>query len=408
MRILLIVPMVPREDGAGAIPLLLHAELAGLRQEHEVTLVTAVGDEAGEVEAVERLLASGLDARVADRRQPRRVLARWRRRVRLASAWLFSRRPWRTIWFADPGVQALLDDLSAEREFDVVAVEDSAMSVYRLPAGVPTILTEHEAHRVAAPGWLRGSLAGLPRQALRSLDWRRAAGFQERAWRRFDRIQVFCRGDAEAIAAVNPALASRIDVNPFGIELPPAADAERQEPDTVVFVGNFTHPPNRDAAIWLAREIMPAVRARTAGARLRIIGSAPPAEVTELAGPDVEVVADAPSVAPHLEAASVVLAPVRSGGGMRMKILEAIAREKAVVTTPLGAEGFTEFDTQPPLRIGEGAAELAVLTAELLADPAARQRLGRAARSFAEAHYAPRAWAERLTAVYEKTIASRG
>ena len=151
---------------------------------------------------------------------------------------------------------------------------------------------------------------------------------------------MFSRRDGEAIAESVPDVVARIRVNPFGIVLPERADRSLEVPGTMLFVGNFAHPPNRDAAIWLAREILPAVVARCPDARLRVVGAEAPAEVLALAGEHVEVFADAPSVSPHLDRAALVLAPVRSGGGMRMKVLEAIATGKAVLTTPRGAEGF--------------------------------------------------------------------
>ncbi len=119
-----------------------------------------------------------------------------------------------------------------------------------------------------------------------------------------------------------------------------------------------------------------------------------------LRGPGVEVIADAPSVEPHLAAAAVVIAPVHSGGGMRFKVLEALARGKAVVTTPLGAEGFVELDPEPPLAIAEGADSLAAAVTSLFSEEARRRELGRRARAFAEAHTSPSAWAARLEAVY--------
>jgi polysaccharide biosynthesis protein PslH len=133
-----------------------------------------------------------------------------------------------------------------------------------------------------------------------------------------------------------------------------------------------------------------------------MVGSAPPREVLDLAGPGVEVIADAPSMEPHLEAASVVLAPVRSGGGMRMKVLEAMARRKAVVTTSLGAEGFTGFEPEPPFLVADDGEAIAAATAELLADAGRRHALAQRARSFAERHHSPEAWATRLEVVYEE------
>jgi glycosyltransferase involved in cell wall biosynthesis len=406
MRVLLVVPVPPQADGGGAIPVLLHAELLGLRQLHEVTLVTAVADERGEAEAVAHLRDQG-EVYVADRRRPPPGPRRRRRQLRMAARWARGRWPWRTVWYADPGIQRLVDRLAAEREFDVVAVEDSAMSVFRYPAGVPTVFTHHEVLRPRPVEWRPGPGESWPGWAFGELDWRRWASFQARAWSRFDRVQVFSRRDAEAIAELAPDVAARVRVDPFGLVLPPVADPARQAAGTMLFVGAFHHPPNRDAALWLAREILPVVRERHPDARLRIVGSGPPPEVRELAGPGVEVVADAPSVLPHTEAAAVVMAPVRTGGGMRMKVLQAMAAGKAVVTTPRGTEGYTGFGEEPPLAVGEGVAEIAAATAALLGDDERRRRLGERAREFAQRHHSPEAWAERQTAIFEEAIAAR-
>jgi glycosyltransferase involved in cell wall biosynthesis len=325
----------------------------------------------------------------------------------MASAWARGRWPWRTVWYAAPAIQGILDRLAAERSFDVVAVEDSAMSVYRYPHGVPAVFTHHEVLRPRPVDWSPGSPRNWPAWAFGELDWRRWARFQPEAWRRFDLVQVFSRRDAEQVAELAPDVAPRVRVDPFGLILPEPADPARELPGTILFVGAFHHPPNRDAATWLAREILPAVVARHPGARLRIVGSGPTPEVRALAGPGVEVVADAPSVLPHLEEAAVVMAPVRTGGGMRMKVLQAMAAGKAVVTTPRGTEGYTGFGEAPPLAVGESAAEIAAATAELLQDDERRRRLGERARGFAERHHSPEAWAERQTAVFEEAIALR-
>jgi glycosyltransferase involved in cell wall biosynthesis len=408
MRVLLAVPVPPQADGGGAIPVLLYAELLGLRRRHEVTLVTALGDEAREAEAVAHLREEGVDVHVADRRRPPPGMARRRRQLRMASRWARGRWPWRTVWYAAPEIQRALDEASAGRDFDVVAIEDSAMSVFRYPPGVPTVFTHHEVLRPRPVEWRPGALRRWPGWAFGELDWRRWRRFQRRAWMRFDLVQVFSRRDAEAIASLAPEAAARVRVDPFGLVLPPAADPAREEAGTILFVGAFHHPPNRDAALWLAREILPAVRERAPAARLRIVGSAPPPEVLALAGDGVEVVADAPSVVPHLEAAAVVMAPVRTGGGMRMKVLQAMAAGKAVVTTTRGTEGYTGFGEEPPLAVADGEAEIAAATASLLSDDSERRRLGQRAREFAERHHSPEAWAERQTAVFEEARALRG
>lgn len=400
MKILIVAPMVPQSDGAGAIPILLQAQLTGLAAGNEVTFLSAFGDEPGEAEAAELLLGSGLDVNLADRRQPSSG-ARWRRRLRFARAWLRGGRPWRSIWFCDPGIQTELDRLAGERDFDVVVVEDSAMATLRLPPGAPAVLTEHEVLRPRSVDWHPGAPGNWARWALGELDWRRRHRFQRRAWSRFDRVLVFSGRDAEAIAELAPELADRVLVSPFGMILPAPLDPALEAADTVLFVGNFTHRPNRDAVAWLADEIMPAVRRRLPEAKLRVVGSSPTAEVLALAGPGVEIFADAPSVEPHLAAATVVVAPVRTGGGMRMKVLEALAAGKAVVTTSRGTEGFDCFEEPPPLAVADDGDRFAAAIADLLADPGRRAELRQRARAFAERHYSDAIWARRLEGIYE-------
>jgi glycosyltransferase involved in cell wall biosynthesis len=399
--VLLVAPMAPDVDGNGAIPVLLAAELRGLCERLEVTLVTAIGDEPGEAEAVARL-SGELEVHAVDRRRPPPGRRRLRRQLRMAARWARGRWPWRTVWFADPGLQEIIDRLGRSERFDVVAVEDSAMSVFRYPDGVPTVFTHHEVLRPRPTAWRPGPPSRWPRWAFRELDWRRWPRFQREAWHRFDRVQVFSRRDADAIGEQAPEVSDRVRVNPFGIVLPPAADPARELAGTVLFVGNFAHPPNRDAAIWLAREIMPVVRASRPDARLRIVGTVPPPNVLALAGENVEVIGDADSVRPYLEEAAVVLAPVRTGGGMRMKVLQAIGAGKAVVTTSRGAEGFTAFDEEPPFLVADGEEEIAAATAALLDDDSRRLGMARRAREFAERHHSPEAWAERLTWVFEE------
>jgi glycosyltransferase involved in cell wall biosynthesis len=404
MRILLVTSMVPDAGGVGAIPKLLHAQLLGLGERHEVTLVAPVGEDPGQAAAAERLAESGLDAHFVERRRSPSAARRWRVRAGLAATWASKGWPWRVVCGVG-GVQPAIDRLIATKAFDVVAVEDNPMSVLRLPASLPTVLTEHEAVRAAAGGWRSSRLLDRPAAALRTRDWRRWTAFLPTAWRRFDLVQVFSESDARAVAERAPDLASRVRVNPYGLAMPAPVDPAAEVPGTVLFAGTFSHLPNRDAAHWLAGEIMPRVAAAVPGARLRIVGSSPPRDVLDLAGPHVEVIAGPPSVEPHLEAASVVLAPVRSGGGMRMKVLEPLAKGKAVVTTRLGAEGFNEFGEELPFEVAETSEEIATATAALLSDEGTRRLLGRRAREFAEHHHSPAAWAARLERVYEEAIA---
>jgi glycosyltransferase involved in cell wall biosynthesis len=154
-----------------------------------------------------------------------------------------------------------------------------------------------------------------------------------------------------------------------------------------------------DAARWLVLSILPLVQARRAGTRLTIVGADPPAPVRALASPWVTVTGFVPDVQPYLDQAAVVIAPLRAGAGMRVKILQALARGKAVVTTSLGAEGLA---AGAPVRMGESAAQLADAVVALLADASARRELGDRARSFVAVHHSWTGFSQRLAAVYRE------
>ena len=156
------------------------------------------------------------------------------------------------------------------------------------------------------------------------------------------------------------------------------------QPPRVLFVGSFGHPPNADAAVRLARAIMPAVRARVPDALLEIVGDAPPPAVRELAGDGVVVTGRVPDVGPHLERAAVVAAPLHLGGGMRVKVLESLAAGKALVATPRALAGL-ELDAGRHALVASTDAELSDAVAALLEDPERRRGIGAAAREWAVA-----------------------
>jgi glycosyltransferase involved in cell wall biosynthesis len=138
--------------------------------------------------------------------------------------------------------------------------------------------------------------------------------------------------------------------------------------------------------------------------RLVLVGAGAPPEIRALAGPDVEVLGEVPSVGPYLEAAAVVLAPIRIGGGMRMKALHALAYGKALVTTTRGAEGLIVGGGQPPFLVGDEPDAFASCVAELLHDEGMRRELGSRARSFVLEHHSPGAYCRRLETVYGELI----
>jgi len=394
VKILIVSPMPPDRSAPGAIPVLLHAGVSGLAERHSVTLITVAGPDERELRAVQNLEIKGIEVHAVCRSEPH-GRARWERRVRFARTWLRGAWPFRTVWYWDPRVQAVIDRITADTAFDVVVAEDNSVGVYRFPADPLRILTDHEVQPPRPAMAPPVSPRAWPAWAFRETDWHRWPSYHRAMWRRFDIVQVYTERDAEVAQSIGPEVAGRLRVNPFSVQLPSSADGG-VEPDTVAFLGNFSHPPNVDAALWLAGEIMPRLEEIRPQVRLSIAGPCPPARLTSLARRSIQVLGEVRDAEALMRRSAVVIAPVRTGGGMRMKVLSAMALGKPVVTTTRGSYGLVTADGALPLVIADDAAGLARHTAELLADVAARDRLGTAARKFATAHHSPLAYAMRI------------
>jgi glycosyltransferase involved in cell wall biosynthesis len=407
MRVLLLTPMPPSPRGLQATPVLLHGLLTAVRERHDVTLVTVAGPNPQDIEAADALRASGLDVHAVPRIEATRA-ARASRWAQHTARWAFGRLPMRTIWFHRPEVQRTIDRLAAERAFDLVHVEDNAMGVYRLPAGIPSLFGEHEVRTprpVRWTAWMHDD-EGAYRGLLDEIDWHRWARYQRTSWRRYDLIQVLTERDARTMERIAPEVVGRVRVNPFAVEVPPLADPSLEEEGTIVFTGGFLHPPNVDAARWLAGEIMTRLRTLHPGARLRIVGNDPRGSLRDLAATDVEIAGWVPSMRAELARAAVVVAPLRTGGGQRMKVLEAMAAGKAVVTTERGATGLLPREGEPlPLVVAETADAIATETAALLRDAARRRALGARARELVAAQHGIEAYAARTESAYAELMA---
>lgn len=202
--------------------------------------------------------------------------------------------------------------------------------------------------------------------------------------------------------------ARRVEVVPNGVDvnryaaLPVAA---RSGTPLVLYIGTMSWRSNAAAAIHLATSVMPAVRERIPGARLRIVGRDPLPEVRELTrDPHVDVTGTVPDVIPHLAEAHALAVPLESGGGTRLKILEAFAAGLPVVSTPVGAEGIDAVPDRDVIVTERGG--FADALARLLSDPSGAIRLAAAARTVVREQYDWSAVGERAARAIDDVTAS--
>ena len=167
---------------------------------------------------------------------------------------------------------------------------------------------------------------------------------ERRVWRQADAVLYPSQDEADRVSALEPRVIARA-VQPYALEAV-ATPRAPDRTDLVLFVAGFAHPPNEEAACWLARDIMPLVRRQVPSARLAIVGSHPTARVSALAGHHVTIAADVSET--DLRAwyarARVAVVPLRQGAGVKRKVVEALAEGLPLVTTPIGAQGLPDLD----------------------------------------------------------------
>jgi polysaccharide biosynthesis protein PslH len=299
-------------------------------------------------------------------------------------------------WVADWSVaecRAHVAELGKAWQPELVHAHYQVMGQYLGALRVPRVLVVYEPATSRAAAAVREAPLG-PRRALRYADylaWRR---YERRLLRSVDATTVFTERDRDDLARLGRRDA--ISVIPFGVEAPARPLDPIGGQAQLLFVGNFVHRPNVDAALRLASAIFPRVRAAHPAATLELVGPEPP---PELAGDGVSVTGAVPDVTPYLDRASVVVVPIRRGGGMRVKVLEALAAGKAVVASPLAAEGLEVADQ---LVLAETDDEFVDAISRLLAEPERRRELADRARSFA----LDRLGWERTLAAYDRLHAS--
>ncbi|MGN6608724.1 MAG: glycosyltransferase [Jatrophihabitans sp.] len=372
MRVLLVTPFLPDADAHSGAPRAVYDRVAALARTDDVEVVCFAEPDGPTPHSV-------AGARIVAVPPPRRGTVR--KRFVLALGLVLPTRPMLVQEFRSRAMVSAVAAAARRMRPDVVLVEHVLAAQYGATPAIeaPVVVSEHDAattlraeHEVPI-GPVRRLI-----DRYETVRWRRYA---HAVYRRARAVTVPTEADAALVRrAVSRA---SVSVIPFGDGRP--RPDEHDDPslrvdDELLFVGNFDHPPNRDAAVWLAHEILPSIRRRHATARLRLVGRNPTDEIRALAGDGVEVTGEVPSVEPFLRRCTVFVAPLRQGGGMRMKLLDALAAGTPIVTTTVGAAGLAARPGHH-LEVADGTEPFAAAVVRLLTDPAARDRLSAAAPS---------------------------
>ena len=290
--------------------------------------------------------------------------------------------------YASHAYRQRVSRLLEEGGFDLV-VCDFLPPVASLPARVPCPAVLFT-HNVEAEIWRRHMETAVSwwKRALMRQQWRRMLRFERAAVRRFDVVLAVSETDSGTLRQLYGPLRRSVHVIPTGVDttyFAPQATAER--PSHLVFTGSMDWLPNEDGMLFFVRDVLPLIREQEPAVTLSIIGRAPTPAVARLAADaGIEVTGRVDDVRPHVAAGAVYIVPLRIGGGTRLKIFEAMAMGKAVVSTTIGAEGLPVRDGEH-VRIADEPRAFADAVLHLVRDRGERARIGAAARQLVAGHY---------------------
>jgi glycosyltransferase involved in cell wall biosynthesis len=216
----------------------------------------------------------------------------------------------------------------------------------------------------------------------------------------FGRVVTVTEGDSACLRSLAPDLSTTVIPNGVdGSFFRQVGASDR--PPSLVFVGNMSYPPNVLAALALIREILPRVKSEVTDARAIIVGPQPPAELTCLRGPDVEISGWVADIRPYLERSGCFVSPLTGGTGMRNKILEAMAMGLPVVATPMSCEGIKVTHGEDIL-LGRTPEELARAAICLLRDPSLSVRIAEGGQRLMREHHTWASVADQYEVLYDE------
>ena len=248
--------------------------------------------------------------------------------------------PYAVTKFTDPKVVKTLREWLPDKRFDV-AVCDFLSASLNFPDDLPLPCVLFQ-HNVESSLWARMAKTETNpvRRVSYQIEARKMERYERETLRRFHHVIAVSEIDRQQMLAMDPRCS--ITVVPTGVDTEnyqvfPSASGD---PLRIVFTGSMDWEPNIDAMEYFCHEIWPNIVRQFPKAKFQIVGRNPHARVKQLASATVEVTGTVPSVADYLREAAVVIVPLRIGGGTRLKIFEAMAMGKALVSTTIGAEGL--------------------------------------------------------------------
>jgi polysaccharide biosynthesis protein PslH len=364
MKVLFLMPYTPIPSHSGGALRMYHL-LKHLANHHEVTVLTFGTPEDRE------LLLQAFPGRL---RNVTMLNGSWVRKYRRIAQFyaLWTRMSFFEMLAHTEEMQRCIVDALEKNDFDVVQTEFSHMAHYEIPGSVPKILDAHNIEFEIFRQLWKNAASPLHRLHYRQ-EYRRFFKNEVAIFRRQDAIFATSSNDSAVLDLHCPSIPKY--VIPNGVDTDYfRPEHQTPEPYSLVFTGTMAYSPNSDGACYFLDEIFPRIKAVIPQVKIYIVGQRPPKHLLQRASDSVVVTNSVPDVRPYIERALVYVVPLRMGSGTRLKILEAMAMRKPIVTTTMGSEGIPVVDRESAL-VADRPEAFADAVVELIRNRDLRDRL---------------------------------
>ncbi len=397
MKILFLSPTVPfpLTDGGRIRVFNLLKQIA---QKSDVTLL-ALETQPTDADGVAELQALGIEVHLVPNAPtlPRVSFGT------LAKAF-FKRQPITVARYDVPTYRGKLRTLLANETFDLVHYEMFHVAQFHTETDLPSVLSQQN---VDSAIWRR-----LCSETANPF-YKFAYWTQQLAFQRYERLlspkfdAVTCTSDIDAAVFAQHCPKDAIEIIPNGVDVTHyQPDFAAEAPAHLIYIGSMDWYPNEDAVAFFADEVFPRIQEKVPDVAFSIVGGNPSGRVQKLAEQEgVVVTGRVPEIKPYFAEATVFVVPLRIGSGTRLKILEALAMGKAIVSTSVGAEGL-DLKNGEEIFIADEPVAFADAVTRLLTDVQRRRRIGENGRARVERDYDWRSIGEKLHGVYAKIVHS--
>ncbi len=316
---------------------------------------------------------------------------------------LFSARSFQRSGLQTEAMQEAISQLLKKNAYDIIQIESSQMAGFDYGSSAIVVLDEHNIEYELLYRMFRTEKSWM-RRLYNGMEYLKFRHEEQQSWERADGCILTSVREEKLLKAHLPDKPTITAPNGVDIDYFSPSTAQ-PDANQIVFSGLMNYRPNIDGAQYLVREILPLLSAKHPDIHITLVGMGAGEEVYDLAGPHVTVTGEVPDVRPYVTQAAVVVVPLRMGSGTRLKVLEGLSMEKAIVSTSLGCEGISVTDGEH-LLISDTPQDFADAVTRLIHDRALAVSLGKQGRTLVKEHYSWVPIIQEMEAFYQKMSGS--